>query len=69
MADALRHAREPDRSFTCCECGRDIVVLCGPAPGDAGVLCLSCVVLPGWFRDPHLRQAIDRDHQSADMLP
>ena len=52
-------------TFTCCECGRFITVICGPADG---ILCLSCTMLPAWFRDPDLRHAIDRDHGGAEVL-
>lgn len=47
--------------FECCECLRHIVVLSSATPPEIR-LCAACSYLPGWFRVPDLRAAIDPDH-------
>lgn len=51
------------RAFDCRECRRHVYVFGGPDPDG---LCLSCTHIPGWFRDPVLRRAIDPGHDGSD---
>jgi len=47
------------QEFDCVECGRHIIRIIGEPYAPA--LCAACIMVPGWFRDPHLRNAIDAD--------
>lgn len=49
--------------FVCVECGRHIISLVrtGYEP-----LCSVCVTLPGWFKIPEVRAAIDPSHSGRD---
>lgn len=42
------------KEFDCVECGHHIVSICPPDPAE--VRCAHCIVLPGWFNDPKLRE-------------
>jgi hypothetical protein len=48
--------------FDCAECGRQIVQFV-PLTGDR---CAACLNMPGWFRDPELRRALEPD---PDWVP
>ena len=50
--------------FDCCECGRHIVVLGGPVSYPP--LCAACLMLPGWFRKPEMRNILDPEHDGRD---
>jgi hypothetical protein len=50
----------PVVEFECCECGRFIISLAGPAPDP--LLCAACMCIPGWFTDPVVAQMIDPEH-------
>jgi hypothetical protein len=50
--------------FDCAECGRHIHHF-GPSPGSPP-RCATCINMPGWFRTPELRRAIDND---PDWVP
>jgi hypothetical protein len=43
------------REFDCCECGIHIIQM---IPDDS-VLCVTCIFMPGWYRDPKLRDIMD----------
>jgi hypothetical protein len=45
------------QEFDCVECGRHIIVICGPPTSK----CAACQSLPGWFDDPALARIIDPD--------
>ena len=53
--------------FTCCECGRDIVLITADEPPPIR-LCLMCIFLPGWFREPVLRRLVDPSHDGREPL-
>ncbi len=59
-------SEEHIQEFDCTDCGRHIVLICG-WPGTRK--CGACVVTPGWFRDPTLRKAIDRDYDADYKEP
>lgn len=46
--------------FDCCECGRHIILVSGELREPP--LCAACISLPGWFRDPKIRDIIDPEH-------
>jgi hypothetical protein len=48
--------------FDCTECGRHIIQICGPDPSTRFGLCAACLALPGWYKDPELRQRLDPDY-------
>jgi hypothetical protein len=50
--------------FDCCECGRHILVVCGPI---SAPLCAACLMLPGWYRDAALRNLIDPGHDGEEQ--
>lgn len=50
--------------FDCCECRSHIVLIAGDRPEPP--LCAMCQSLPGWFRDPQLRELLDPDHDGRD---
>lgn len=50
---------EPVPEFDCSECGRHIVVICGPV--NEYRLCAACMMLPGWHDIPELRRRLDPD--------
>ena len=52
--------------FDCCECGRHIIVVVGVIP-DRLSLCAVCISMPGWFRDPRLREILDADHDGLEV--
>ena len=54
-------------SFTCCECGREIIDFPGNAPRQPP-LCCTCLFLPGWFRDPAVRLVFDPQHDGREVL-
>ena len=56
---------EPD--FTCCECVRPIVVLCGERKPEPR-LCGVCLFHPGWIRDPATRFIFDPDHDGRELV-
>lgn len=44
---------EPDvKEFDCIDCGRHIVAIC---PSREAPVCTTCIMVPGWFNDPELR--------------
>ena len=45
--------------FTCTECGRHIIQICGPPPGTRFNLCAACLTIPGWHTIPELRERLD----------
>jgi len=45
--------------FCCVDCGRHIIVLCGPVTDR----CAACTVLPNWFLDHEVARIIDPEHQ------
>ncbi|MGF3028070.1 hypothetical protein ACQVP2_35445 [Methylobacterium aquaticum] len=51
--------------FDCCECGHH-TVLVGAGSVPAPPLCATCLTLPGWFRHPEARTAIDPDHDGLE---
>ena len=57
-------ADEPDdhvREFDCTGCGRHIISLCEP-PGMPDI-CGLCMWMPGWFKDPQLRERLDPGYE------
>jgi hypothetical protein len=50
--------------FDCIECGRHIILFCGPATHHR---CAACVCLPGWFNDPELARVLDPDWRPEDL--
>lgn len=50
--------------FDCIECGRSIVRF--GEDERLPLLCGACMMLPGWFRDPILRERIDADHDGRE---
>lgn len=61
-----RFQDENDHSeaFQCIECRRHIVRMV-PMP-ELGHLCGSCIHMPGWYRDPELREIWDPDTPVPD---
>ena len=56
--------------YTCCECGRAITLITSDEPPEPP-LCAACLMMPGWFRDPRIREILDPDHdgrEAADNL-
>ncbi|WP_375454800.1 hypothetical protein [uncultured Methylobacterium sp.] len=53
--------------FECGECGRHIVLITSPVVPEIP-LCGSCQFMPGWFRHPGLRAAIDPEHDGRERL-
>lgn len=51
--------------FDCVECGRHIIQIGGPTTRK----CAACMALPGWFRDPELRERIDPDWSDETCPP
>lgn len=51
--------------FICVECGRQIVRFTAPDDAEPD-LCGACLTIPGWFRDPVLREHIDPDHDGRE---
>lgn len=51
--------------FVCCECGRNITAITADVPPDPR-LCLLCTNVPGWFRHPQVRAAIDPEHDGSE---
>ena len=47
------------QEFICSECGQRIVQICGPR--NEFSLCAACLMLPGWYRVPELRQRLGYD--------
>jgi hypothetical protein len=47
----------PDRAyeFVCCECGQSVVAF---IKTNDFCLCATCIMLPGWHRDPTLRRRL-----------
>jgi hypothetical protein len=43
--------------FDCVECGRHIIVICGPETDK----CAACISLPGWFLIDEVARIIDPD--------
>lgn len=48
------------QEFTCSECGREIVRF-DRAPPAFG-LCALCLMVPGWYREPELRERLIDDN-------
>lgn len=46
------------REFDCADCGRRVFSI-GGTPDESR--CMTCVALPGWFRDPVLRAYFEPD--------
>lgn len=44
--------------FDCVECGRHIVVIAGPHPSETFNLCAACMMIPGWFEIPGMRERL-----------
>jgi len=57
LAKLFRMAENRTQEFDCIECGRHIVMVCGPPTSR----CAACQAMPGWFRDPELARIIDPD--------
>jgi hypothetical protein len=47
-----------EQEFDCADCGRHIIALCHPA---GQTRCAICKTIPGWFKDPVLREMIAPD--------
>lgn len=57
--------RDDSIEFICCECGRHIIAVALellPEPP----LCGACLHVPGWFKDPQLRRALDPEHNGEE---
>lgn len=63
-SNARQIAPAPCPEFDCVECGRHIIVLCGTLPDPR--LCGACMTMPGWFRYPDIRAALDPNHDGRD---
>jgi len=50
-----------EREFVCTDCGRRILAF----GKDTISYCAACIVLPGWFDEPKLRQRINPDWQPS----
>jgi hypothetical protein len=48
--------------FDCVECGRHIIVICGPETDK----CAACISLPGWFLIDEVARIIDPDYKSRE---
>lgn len=48
---------ERENEFDCLECGRHIIRFA--APEGQPKLCAMCTMMPGWFRNPDLRELLD----------
>jgi hypothetical protein len=49
--------------FDCAECGRHIVRFMDDGPSR---LCAECTTLPGWFKDPRLREMLDPGYDLSE---
>ena len=47
--------------FDCADCGQHIMVF-GDDRLPEGPFCLTCLYMPGWFKDPKLRAIFDPDN-------
>jgi hypothetical protein len=45
--------------FDCVDCGRHIIVLCGPA----SERCAACISMPGWYLDAEVRAILDPEYR------
>lgn len=54
------------REFVCCECGRPIIQIIREEPGKESPLCAHCLMVPGWFRNPALRDVMDPSHDGRE---
>ncbi len=50
--------------FTCCECGLPFQRSDDKRPDP--LLCIACLILPGWFGDPGLRKAFAPRHNGIE---
>ena len=53
------------QEFDCVDCGRHIILICGTRDTR---ICAICIALPGWFRDPKLREILDPDHDGREAF-
>lgn len=52
--------------FDCCECGRHIIAIWAATPPEPP-LCAACLTIPGWFRMPEVRAALDPEHDGREV--
>lgn len=52
--------------FTCCECGRHLMVLTSDKAPEFK-LCFLCLEMPGWFRIQQMRAALCADHDGVEV--
>lgn len=51
--------------FDCVECGRHIVRLHSSWPEK---LCVECVHIPGWFKNPQLKAILDPTYEEIEGM-
>ena len=63
MTQHVAHRKSDEKTeYDCCECGGHVV---GCVPSPTHPYCAICVWLPGWWRDPAMRDRLTHDEQQV----